>query len=181
MIEISFVPEFQISEKDSIAINNLVQKSFPEVDYKSRDYFKQTPHYRILAKENDTLIGQVGPDYRVMKLGNSPIKVLGLIDICIYSRHRENGIGEKLLQKADKLSLEFSERIDFLFLVTNIPNYFEKYGFRRVEPTTTWLKIHQHKNYGVGTEKIDDTHFMIKSIKDKKWEGENLDLLGYMY
>lgn len=29
MIEISFVPEFQISEKDSIAINNLVQKSFP--------------------------------------------------------------------------------------------------------------------------------------------------------
>lgn len=34
MIEISFVPEFQISEKDSIAINNLVQKSFPEVDYK---------------------------------------------------------------------------------------------------------------------------------------------------
>ena len=34
MIKISFVPEFQISEKDSIAINNLVQKSFPEVDYK---------------------------------------------------------------------------------------------------------------------------------------------------
>ena len=29
MIEISFIAEFQISEKDSIAINNLVQKSFP--------------------------------------------------------------------------------------------------------------------------------------------------------
>jgi len=28
MIEISFVPEFQISEKDSIAINNLVQNLF---------------------------------------------------------------------------------------------------------------------------------------------------------
>ena len=35
-------------------------------------------------------------------------------------------------------------------------------------PTTTWLKSHQHKNYGVGTKKIDDTHFIIKSIKDKK-------------
>jgi len=116
-----------------------------------------------------------------MNLGSSPIKVLGLIDICIYSRHRNKGIGKTLLKKVDELSLEFSDKVDFIFLVTNIPNYFEKYGFKKVEPTTTWLKIYQHKNYGVGTEKIDDTHFMIKSIKDKKWEGENLDLLAYMY
>ena len=117
--------------------------------------------------------------YRTMSLDSSSIKVLGLIDICIDPHHRNRGIGEKLLEKVDELSLEFSEKIDFLFLVTNIPNYFSKYEFGEIEPTTTWLKIHHHKNYGVVTKKIDDTHFMIKPINDKKWEGENLDLLTY--
>jgi len=181
MIEITFIPEFKITKKDSLSCNNLIQESFSKLDFKGRDYFKQPPHYRILVKENNKLIGQIGLDYRAMSLDGNPIKVLGIIDICVNSKHRNRGIGKTLLKKVDDLSLEFSEKVDFIFLVTNIPNYFEKYGFSRVEPTITWLKIHQHKNYGVGTEKIDDTNFMIKPIKDKKWEGENLDLLGYMY
>jgi N-acetylglutamate synthase-like GNAT family acetyltransferase len=181
MIEITFIPEFKITREDSLACNNLIQASFPEIDFQGRDYFKQPPHYRILAKENNKLIGQVGLDYRAMSLDGSPIKVLGLIDICVDSQQRNRKIGVNILQKVDELSLEFSEKIDFIFLVTNIPNYFSKYGFEKIEPTTTWLKIHQHKNYGLGTEKINDTNFMIKPINDKKWEGENLDLLGYMY
>ena len=181
MIKSTFITEFQITKEDSLAINNLVQDNFPEVNYEGRDYFKQAPHYRILVKENDTLIGHVGLDYRAMSLDGSPIKVLGLIDICIDCQQRNRKIGASLLQKVDELSLEFSEKIDFLFLATNIPNYFSKYGFEKIEPTTTWLKIHHHKNYGLGTEKINDTNFMIKPINNKKWEGVILDLLGYMY
>lgn len=181
MIELTFIPEFQITKEDSVSCSNLIQEFFPECDFQGRDYFKQPPHYRILAKENNKLIGQLGLDYRAMSLDGNPIKVLGIIDICVDSKHRNRGIGKKLLQKVDELSLKFSDKVNFIFLVTNIPNYFKKYGFKKVEPTTTWLKIHQHKNYGVGTEKIDDTNFMIKPVNDKKWEGENLDLLGYMY
>ena len=106
-----------------------------------RNYFKQPPHYRILAKENNKLIGQIGLDYRAMNLDGNPIKVLGIIDICVDSKHRNRGIGKTLLKKVDDLSLEFSDKVDFIFLVTNIPNYFEQYGFRRVEPITTWIKI----------------------------------------
>lgn len=181
MIVITFIPEFKITIEDSLACNNLIQESFPECDFQGRDYFKQTPHYRVLAKENNKLIGQVGLDYRVMSLDGNPIKVLGIIDICIDSKYRNKGIGKMLLKKIDELSLEFSEKIDFIFLATNIPNYFEKHGFKKIYSKTTWLKIHQHKNYGVGAEKIEDTNFMIKPINNKNWKGENLDLLGYMY
>ena len=59
MIKSTFITEFQITKEDSLAINNLVQDNFPEVNYEGRDYFKQAPHYRILVKENDTLIGHV--------------------------------------------------------------------------------------------------------------------------
>ena len=57
MIEITFTPEFKITKKDSLSCNNLIQKSFSKLDFKGRDYFKQPPHYRILVKENNKLIG----------------------------------------------------------------------------------------------------------------------------
>ena len=43
MIKTTFIPEFQITKEDSLAISNLIQSYFPEVDYKGRDYFKQLP------------------------------------------------------------------------------------------------------------------------------------------
>ena len=57
MIEITFIPEFKITKKDSLSCNNLIQESFSKLDFKGRDYFKQPPHYRILVKENNKLIG----------------------------------------------------------------------------------------------------------------------------
>ena len=60
MIKTTFIPEFQITKKDSLAISNLIQAYFPEVDYKGGDYFKQSPHYRILVKEKGALGKQLG-------------------------------------------------------------------------------------------------------------------------
>ena len=60
MIKTTFITELQITKEDSLAINNLVEDNFPEVNYEGRDYFKQALHYRILVKENDTLIEHVG-------------------------------------------------------------------------------------------------------------------------
>ena len=99
MIKSTFITEFQITKEESLAITSLVQDNFPEVNYEGRDYFKQAPHYRIPVKANDTLIGHVGLDYRTMGLDSSSIKVLGLIDICVDSQHRNRGIGETLLFK----------------------------------------------------------------------------------
>ncbi len=59
MIKSTFITEFQTTKEDSLVINNLVQDNFSEVNYEGRDYFKQVSHYRILVKENDTLIGHM--------------------------------------------------------------------------------------------------------------------------
>ncbi len=173
--------EFEINEATSKAINALLQKNFTEVDYHGRDYFKQLPHYRILAKIEEELVGQLAIDYRAMKLNGRPITVFGVIDLCVDPTQQGKGIGTKLLLEFEKLAQQNKAKIDFLFLVTDEPAYYERLGYTAKKLTVTWLKIDQHNNYGLGTEKIDDAAFMVKAIGNKTWDDGELDMLGYMY
>ncbi|MGG3941523.1 GNAT family N-acetyltransferase, partial [Peribacillus psychrosaccharolyticus] len=79
-------------------IQELLNESFQEDFPKNRIYFKQLPHFRFVAfNEKNQLIGQVGIDYRVMNLNGEPIRVLGLIDLCVTQNTRSKGIGSMLL------------------------------------------------------------------------------------
>ncbi len=181
MITLGFVSEFNIDRSTSEAINELLQSCFPEIDYKGADYFKQLPHYRIIAKENDTIIGQLGIDFRAMNLNGEAIHVFGVVALCVAAAHRGKKVGVKMLQEFERIAQQNAQKIDYLFLVTDTPSYYEKLGYTTTAIETTWLKVHEHKNYGLATEKINDAAFMFKAISDKKWQDGQLDLLGHMY
>ena len=176
-----FVNEFEIDLKTSKKLNILLKKCFPDTEFKDRDYFKQLPHYRILAMEGDHLIGQIAIDFRVMNLNNEALKIFGVIDLCVDPEFRGKEIGKKLMLEFESIAKKNPERIDFLFLVTDRPEYYQEIGYEITTIKTTWLKIDQHINYGIGTEKITDATFMIKPNSDKVWSDGKLDLLGYMY
>lgn len=180
-IQLELINDFQLDPESSQEINALLQKCFVWADYQGRDYYKQLPHYRILAKKEGRIIGHLGMDYRVMNLNGSPIKVLGTVDLCVDPAVQGLGIGKAMIQKMEQLALSYRQRIDFLFLVSEVPGYYEGLGYQVTELTTTWLKIHQHQNYGVGKERITDATFLYKAVGDKVWEDGELDLLGYMY
>ncbi|MEZ4886447.1 MAG: GNAT family N-acetyltransferase [Chitinophagales bacterium] len=178
---LTFLNEFQIDTPTSMALNTLLQKSFPEVEYEGRDYFKQLPHYRILAKEGEQIIGQMGIDFRVMNLNGKVVNVFGVVALCVDSDFQGKGIGTKLMLEFEAIAKRYPNRIDALFLVTDLPQYYERLGYKTSTLHITWLKIHQHQNYGLGKELITDVYFMYKMISDKVWEDGELDLLGYMY
>lgn len=180
-MKLEFINEFQISKPLSREINRLLSKCFPDVTYAKRDYFKQLPHYRILARNKEQLIRQVAIDFRVMNLNGFPINVMGVVDLCVHPEFQRQGIAKELMGALEKLGRDHSDKVDCLLLVTDNPIFYEKIGFKKVDITTKWLKIDNHKNYGLGNEKIADAYFLIKQISNKKWVDGELDYLGYMY
>ena len=178
---LKFFSEFEVDKKTSIEISALLKRCFPAADYHRGPYFKQLPHYRLLAYENGKLIGQLGMDLRMMNMNGEAVCVLGVVDLCVHPEFRGAGVGKSLMAQYEAIASQHADRIDFLFLVTDLPGYYEKLGFTIADIKTVWLKIHRHKNHGIADEKISDAKFMVKSVSGKEWVDGDLELLGYMY
>lgn len=176
-MEIIKIIEFDIKEATHGQITRLRNICFPETKVE-RSYYKQLPHFRYLAFENDLLIGHMGVDYRVISVGNCIFKIFGVIDLCVIPTHRNQGIATKILNLLSELAKE--KYIDFIFLVADNKKVYLKNGFEVVSNYCSWLRIDEHKNYGVAFEIIED-EFMIKQIGIKTWCNEPIDLLGYMF
>lgn len=180
-MHLQLIPEYLLQPTDKEQIAALVQRTFADTDYGGRTYFKQLPHYRLLAKDGDMLLGLLSIDYRVMNMAGKPIQVMGVADLCVDEAQRGKGYGKLLMQRLEEIAREVPGNVDFLFLVTDIPAFYQALGYQSIPLTVSWLKLYQHKNYGVGKERINDACFMIKQIGDIAWQGEELDMLGYMY
>ena len=176
------IADFAIDENQSKEIARLLSVCFPnhKDDYRGRDYFKQLPHHRLLAYSSGKLIGHLGIDFRVMNLNDKPVRVFGAVDVCVAPENRKTGIATTLLRRFEEVARD-SGRVDFLFLVSNEPGFYERLGYETTMLRTTWLKLDQHSNFGVATEEISDASFLYKSISNAQWNDGELDLLGYMY
>lgn len=169
--------EFDIEKKVHNQIKNLRNICFPETQ-SQYSYYKQLPHFRYLAFEESVVIAHLGIDHRVISVGNSIFSIFGLVDLCVMPKYQKKGIATKLIALLTDLAKEKS--IDFLFLLASNKKLYFKNGFKVVSNYCSWLKIHEHKNYGVAVEKIEN-EFMIKQIGTKTWLDEHIDLLGYMF
>ena len=141
-------------------ITRLRNDCFPE-DSKERSYFKQLPHFRFLAFEDEILVGQMGIDHRMISVGNSVFSIFGVIDLCIATSYRNRGIASE-------------------FLVADDHRLYQKNGFQFISTDLTWLKIDEHINYGVGRERFEN-ELMVKQTGKKIWPDGPVDLLGYLF
>ncbi|WDH75253.1 GNAT family N-acetyltransferase [Exiguobacterium marinum] len=171
--------EFEIGEALDKQLTELLMKSFEPL-YHERSYFKQLPHLRLIAyDEQQHVIGQVGLDFRVMNLNGDPIRVFGIIDLCVQEEWQGRGIGGALMERVSALGDE--HRIDFLLLFADRPDLYEQIGFHKVSNTCTWLQIDDQNQTtrGIGEAPFDE--LMVKTVGDKQWTEGTLDLLGYLY
>ncbi|MCT4786983.1 GNAT family N-acetyltransferase [Exiguobacterium aestuarii] len=170
--------EMTISESINTELIELLQHAFPSI-YPNRRYFKQLPHLRLIAYEDEQIIGQVGLDFRVMNVDGEPIHVLGIIDLCVRKEVRGRGVGLALMEEVIALGEEYP--IDFLLLFADRPDLYERIGFHTVSNTCTWLQIDDENQTtrGIGEASFDE--LMVRSVGDKKWTEGKLDLLGYLY
>lgn len=171
--------ECEISAPIEKKIQSLLIRSFGSLYPEDRIYFKQVPHQRFFAYEGERLVGQVGIDYRIMNLNGKPIKVLGVIDLCVREECRGKGIATLLLTKVEEYAIE--HRLDFLLLFADNENVYRKNGYRSVTNVCRWLKIDDHHltSVGVGEQVVEG--LMIKQIGSTDWEDGVLDFLGYLY
>ncbi len=180
-VTIDFVSEFQLTDSIKAELKELLSACFPETDYTDRTYFKQLPHHRLILRVDKQIAGQVGIDYRAMSLNNTLVTVFGVIDLAIHPTHQGKGFGTKLMLEFERMATNHSNNVDFLFLVTETPPFYERLGYKTATLKVTWLKINQGKNYGLGNEQVDDCCLMFKSVGNKHWEDGELDMLGYWY
>ncbi|WP_442953631.1 GNAT family N-acetyltransferase [Paenibacillus sp. USDA918EY] len=163
-LKIEKVFEYDLSNELEAAIQELLIDSFPDIYPKDRIYFKQLPHFRFLAfNEENQLIGHVGLEYRVMNLNGKPVKILGVIDLLEVDQFSEG------------------RNIDFILLFTDKMNFYLRNGYKPVKNKCKWMKIDYETQTinGIGHEEVDQ--LMIKEVGKTVWSGGDLDFLGYFY
>ncbi|EJL6405652.1 GNAT family N-acetyltransferase [Vibrio parahaemolyticus] len=170
------VHEIDVSKSHHKAIEVLRNQAFPQ-NQVSRSYFKQLPHMRALHFQGEKLVGYLGLDYRVVRVGEEIHKVLGVIDFCVDERYRGQGIGSSMLSEVTAFAE--SKDVDFIILISDLHDFYSSNGFSKVQGIHSWLRLHEHTNFGVAVEHIDELY--IKPLSGKSWGVGHFDWLGYMY
>ena len=168
--------EHDIDPDLHVQITTLKNACFPEYK-KLRSYYKQLPHFSFLAFDAAQLIGHMGIDHRVISVGDDVFTIFGIIDLCVEANYRRQGIASRMLTEVFNLGSD--KHIDFLFVVANDHRLYLKNGFTSLSSYCTWLRISDHKNYGVTIEWLDE--LLIKQIGHKEWTQKPIDLLGYLF
>lgn len=158
-------------------ITELRNACFPDYQ-RERSYYKQIPHLRFLAYSNETLIGHLGIDHRVMTFNHITHSVFGIIDLCVHEDHRRQGLGQKLLSSAEVLAMRSD--IDVMVLLADDVRLYEQNGFMNVDTVCQWLRIDEHTNYGVAVEEIKG-ELLLKPLTSEFIVHGPIDFLGYLF
>lgn len=177
MLEYEKIQEYQIGQTLDQELRTLLKANFPQ--FQDRRYFKQLPRYRYLARWNGELIGQMGIEHRMIKLGDKPVSIFGGIDLCIAEGYREQGLASELLAQLTREAEHYG--IDFIIVFADDHRIYEKNGFQRTDNVCKWLKIHDHEMIGIGEENLGKI-LLVKQIGATGWIGGlTVDLLGYLF
>jgi len=177
MVEIDMIFEHELKQSHHDQITELRNEAFPDCRHQ-RSYHKQLPHFRILAGINGRVVGQLGIDHRMIRVGSKAIRIFGIVDLCVLNEYRGSGTGGKMLSYADEIAGR--NNVEFLFLMASDHRLYERHGYKVVDGICSWLRIDEHCNYGVAVQEIHG-EMMVKSTSSTKWPEGPIDLLGYMF
>ncbi len=174
-IELSI--EHEIAPHQHDQITSLRNESFPDA-VRERSYFKQLPHFRLLAEDDGILIGHLGVDHRVIRVGDTILSIFGIIDLFVASQRQGNGIASSLLTRITEKAEQ--NGIDFILLHAVDERLYIKNGFRVISPYLKSLWLYDFENYGVGIERLDNLIY-IKSTSENVWPDGTVDIMGYLF
>ncbi|MEM7247370.1 MAG: GNAT family N-acetyltransferase [Acidobacteriota bacterium] len=175
---IELVDDFRLSPEEREEIRVLLAESFPEEDFvQTRTYLKQVPTRRLLARDGDRLVAHAGVEHRVVGTESGAIPILGLIEVCVTTSARGQGLGSHLVTWTEELARE--NDIEFLVLFAADHRLYERLGFQHETNVLRWAMIHEHQLIGLDEQPLDE--LMVKPLSDRPWPGGTIDLLGYQF
>lgn len=175
---IQLLPEYEIPSSLHVEIGRLLDLCFPDT-FEGRTYYKQLPHFRLLAWQAGKLAGQLGIDSRVINIEGQVIKIFGIIDLCVHPQERGAGLATCLLSRAEEIARLHGR--DHLVLMADRHDLYLKAGFTRVQPALTkWLAIDGRKSMGMIQRDLAEC-FLVKPLSPRPWPSGEIDLLGYLF
>ena len=145
--------------------------------HEGRTYCEQIPQQRLLGYCGDRLVGHLGLDYRMIRIGEAIFSVVGIIDLCVVPDLRRRGLAQRLLAAAEKRSAAQ----DFSVLVAKDTRLYERTGYRLLaKADVTWLAIDELRCHGVSNRDLSDI-FMQKPLSTKTWPKGPIDMLGFLF
>jgi GNAT superfamily N-acetyltransferase len=173
---ISRVAEAEIPPDLTRQLRALLQACFP--GYPSRAYFKLPPHFRYLAVADGELVGQVGVELRVIRVGRDVLRTFGVVDLCVRASGRSRGLAGKLLAEVTQLARSCG--MDFVVLFADDDRLYTRNGWARAANPCSWVKIHEHATLGLATAE-DTGALMVKKTGQRAWPEGEVDLLGHLF
>ncbi len=174
-IELKIEHEIACDQHDQIT--SLRNESFPDAA-RERSYFKQLPHFRLLAEDDGVLIAHLGIDHRVIRVGDTILSIFGIIDLFVSAQHKGTGVASSLLAWITDVAEQSG--VDFLLLYAIDGRLYIKNGFHVISPYLKSLWLCDYENYGVGIERLDNLIY-IKPTSDKTWPDGTVDIMGYLF
>lgn len=153
-------------------LTELLRECFP--GYPDRAYFKLPPHLRFLAFVDDTLVGHLAVELRMIRVADQVLRTLGVVDLCVRTDARSQGIASLLLDEVLALPS------DFVVLFADDDRLYSRNGFAHVDNPVTWLKVHEHTTLGLA-EKVVPGVMMVRPTGSLSWPAGDVDLLGHLF
>lgn len=175
--DIQIIPEPQLTNTQHHAITNLRNSAFPDHQVK-RSYFKQLPHSRVLLMQDGELVGHLGLDHRMISVAGEPLKILGVIDLCIKPALQGQGLASQMLTLTSQYATE--AEVDFIFLIARVHDLYLKHGFQRINAKLKFLHIKDQQSISLAEVREDGT-ILIKPIQTRPWPKGDIDLMGYLF
>lgn len=177
-MRIELVPEYRLTRAVEAQLQDVLEECFPDM-FGGRSYLKQLPHFRLLAFDDDNVIGQAGLDVRIINVGGTVLKIFGVIDVFVQPEHRGRGVASALMTQVEKLAIESGR--DFLVLIAERHDLYLRHGFRRVQPANVkWLAIEDRASVTLLEEDLSDC-FMMKPVGPLAWPKGQIDMMGYLF
>ncbi|MEO1437748.1 MAG: GNAT family N-acetyltransferase [Bacteroidota bacterium] len=175
-MDFHFIEEYRISNQLRANIQELLQKSF--MSYPDRHYYKQLPAFRFYVSDAGQVVAHVAVEHRIISIDHDPIRIFGIVDLCVDDDYSKRGIAGELIQRVEHLGVECG--IDFVLLFADDHRIYKNKGYQSADNICKWLMINEHQTLGVAKRSLADC-ILFKSIGTKDWVSGELDLMGTVF
>ena len=171
------IVEHELDDKDTEALQELLGECFPAF-LSDRIFYKQLPDFRVLRRQGGQLVGQVGVDHRMIRVGQTPLEIFGVVDLCVAPDFRSCGHGEELLRAVERKAV--AHDIDGIMLFADDHRLYDRCQYEQIERKVTWLGIDEFESLGVLVDTLSGC-MMVKPLTVAGWPAGDIDMMGYLF
>ncbi len=124
------------------AIRTLLCLCFPAdaaVFSRTRYWHTSAPHYSLVYREGDEVLGHVGVVVRAIRAGGHEVVVAGIQNLAVAPAQRKTGLGRRLMTAAMEEAARRGLHFGLLFCIPELEHYYSELGWDTLEATATML------------------------------------------